>query len=202
MNDIVNLRDTITPKSDQLNADDLIGMEKVITVTGVRRGNNESPLFINYQGDDGRPFKPCKSMRRILIFSWGENGNDWIGKSMRLYCDPSVKYAGKEVGGIRISAVSGISKPINVKLTATRGSKKAYKVDVLQEQEKPPYPADRFNKAIDAMRKSIEGGQFTPEQVITRCELTGNLSDEQRAIIRKIGDGEEPSVDEEDFFND
>lgn len=202
MNDIVNLRDTITPKSDQLNADDLIGMEKVITVTGVRRGNNESPLFINYQGDDGRPFKPCKSMRRILIFAWGENGNDWIGKSMRLYCDPSVKYAGKEVGGIRISAVSGISNPINVKLTATRGSKKEYKVDILQEQEKPLYPEAKFNSAVDAMRKSIEGAQFTPEQVITRCELTGKLSDEQRAIIRKMGDGDEPSVDEEDFFND
>ncbi len=36
MTDITNLRDTITPKSDQLNFDDLQGENKTITVTAVK----------------------------------------------------------------------------------------------------------------------------------------------------------------------
>lgn len=132
MNDVTNLRDTIIPKSDQLNADDLIGIQKMIVVTGVSRGNAENPLIINYEGDNGRPYKPCKTMRKLLIFAWGEDGNKWIGHGMVLYCDPSVKWAGKAVGGIRISHLSHINQPIDVNLTATRGKKALYHIEVLQ----------------------------------------------------------------------
>lgn len=186
MSNISNLRDTITPKSDQLNADDLIGMNKIITVTGVTRGNAESPLFIHYQGDDGRPFKPCKSMRRIMIFAWGEDGNIWVGRSVSLYCDASVKYGGKVVGGIRINEISHIDKPINVNLTATRGVKKEYKIAILQQQQKPYYPQDKFEKSLVAMAGYITSNKMTAEQVITKCEQTGALNDEQRKSIRDL----------------
>ena len=199
-NSIVNLRDTIVPKSDQLNADDLIGMEKVITVTSVRRGNAESPIFIDYDGSDGRPYKPCKTMRRLIMFAWGENGNNWIGKSMRLYNEPTVKYAGKEVGGIRINAFSHIDKPIDISLTATRGSKQKYQVSVLQPQQKPDYPADKFVEAMPAMADMVKAGKMTVEQVITKCEQTGRLSEEQRAQIRKLADT--PEMAEDEFFNE
>lgn len=132
MNDVTNLRDTIIPKSDQLNADDLIAGAITITVTGVSRGNAESPLVINYMNDNGRPYKPCKTMRKLLIYAWGEDGNAWIGRGMVLYNDPTVKWAGKAVGGIRISHLSHIEKQIEVNLTATRGKKALYKVGVLQ----------------------------------------------------------------------
>jgi len=131
VNDITNLRDTIIPKSDQLNADDLIGTTMTITVTGVSRGNAENPLIINYINDNGRPFKPCKTMRKLLVFAWGENGNEWVNKGMVLYTDPAVRYAGKAVGGIRISQLSHIDKSIELNLTATRGKKSLYKIGVL-----------------------------------------------------------------------
>ena len=193
---ISDLSGTIIAKSDQLNADDLIGGEKVITVAGVSLGNAENPVIVHYDGDDGRPFKPCLTVRRILLAAWGKNGNDWIGKQARLYCDPAVVYAGKEVGGIRVSALSDMQKPLSVKLSVTRGKKKEHRIDVLERVQKPVYPADKFESAFDAMREQIQTGKMTAEQVITHCEKTGTLTEEQRQAIRDAGDSDD------DFFGD
>tara|TARA_R110000850_G_scaffold141997_1_gene264046 strand:- start:241 stop:909 length:669 start_codon:yes stop_codon:yes gene_type:complete len=188
MNDVTNLRDTIIPKSDQLNADDLVGTTMTIMVSGVSRGNDESPLVINYNNDSGRPFKPCKTMRKLLIVAWGENGNEWLGKSMSLYCDDKVKYAGKNVGGIRISHLSHIPKRIEVNLTATRGKKQLYTVNILQAVM---YPVDQFNKAFEAMKDMVVSGKMTAAQIITKCSQTGTLSDDQLLKINSIN----PTID-------
>ena len=45
MSDITNLRDTIVPKSDQLNSEQLIAGPMTITVTSVRRGDGGPPVF-------------------------------------------------------------------------------------------------------------------------------------------------------------
>lgn len=130
---VEDLRPTIVPKSDQLNAEQLLGTSMVITVTRVDVSTSpEQPVTVHYEGENGRPFKPCKTMRKLLVFAWGENGNHWAGRSMELFCDPSVKFGGDEVGGIRISHLSHIDKPLRVSLTATRGKKTLYSVGVLQ----------------------------------------------------------------------
>jgi len=127
---IKNLRDTIVPKSDQLNSEQLIAGSMTFAVTGVSRGSSaEQPISIAYAADPSRPFKPCKTMRKLLIKAWGEDGESWVGKSMTVYNDPDVKWAGESVGGIRISHLSDIpSDKIEVSLTATRGKKKLYTV--------------------------------------------------------------------------
>lgn len=123
-NDITNLRDTIIPKSDQLNADQLLGSEMTIRVTSVGRGSgDDQPVVVHYEGENGRPYKPCKSMRKVLIFAWGENGNDWIGRMMTLYNKRDVKWGGVEVGGIRISHLSHIERDIKLSLAETKGRK-------------------------------------------------------------------------------
>ena len=137
LSNISNLKDTIIPKSDQLNSEQLLGSPMTIRVSGVSRGNAEQPITINYDGDNGRPYKPCKSMRKVLIFAWGEDGNLWIGKSMTVFCDQNVKWAGEKVGGIRISHMSDIERDISVALTATRGRKDTHiikKLTVAQAQ--------------------------------------------------------------------
>jgi len=121
MNDVSNLTDTLKPKSDQLNADDLITGPTNVTITGVRRGSNEQPVIIDLVGL--MPFKPCKTVRRILVTAWGENGNNWVGKSMTLFCDPTVKFGGVALGGIRVSHLSDINGPINMMLTTTRSKR-------------------------------------------------------------------------------
>jgi hypothetical protein len=114
---------TITPKSDQLNADDLIAGPITVTVEEViQRESSEQPVEIRVAGH--RPYKPCKSMRRLLIAVWGTRAADWIGRKLTLVCDPSVTWGGQAVGGIRIHAVSHISEPMMIAMTVTRGKRK------------------------------------------------------------------------------
>lgn len=131
-----DLRDTIVPKSDQLNSEQLLSGPITITVTDVRRGGGEEqPIIIHYEGEGGRPYKPCKSMRKVLVFAWGADGRDWIGRSMTVYNRPDVKFGGEEVGGIRISHLSHIDRDISISLTATRGRKEQTRIKRLDEAD-------------------------------------------------------------------
>jgi hypothetical protein len=149
MSDISNLSDTIVPKSDQLNSEQLLSGPMTITVTGVKRGDGEQPIVVHYLGENGRPYKPCKTMRKVLIFAWGEDGAKWIGRAMTLYNDVSVKWAGVAVGGIRISHLSHIDKDIQMSLTATRGKKDPVFIRKLEVK-----PAQTAN--LDAWRDKIK----------------------------------------------
>jgi hypothetical protein len=164
MSDVQSLKDTIVPKSDQLNADDLLTGPIVVTVQKVSRGDTkEQPVSIAIDG--GRmPYKPCKSMRRVLIAAWGEDGRLWVGKSMRLFCDPEVMFGGVKVGGIRISHLSHISNTMTIALTTTRSKRAPYRVEPLEEQQAPkPYD---YDAAVDSMRGAVNEAQlkaaFTP----------------------------------------
>ena len=118
---------TITPKSDQLNADDLLAGPITVTIEDVvQRESAEQPVEIRVNGY--RPYKPCKSMRRLLIAAWGTRAADWIGRRLTLVCDPSVTWGGQAVGGIRIQAMSHLEGPFTMALTATRGKRKAVTV--------------------------------------------------------------------------
>lgn len=133
---MVDMTKSIEAKSDQLNADDLMGgREMVIKITKVSSGSADQPIRINYEGDNGKPFYPCKSMRRVLVSCWGTKGEEYVGKSMKLYRDPDVKFGGIAVGGIRIREVSHIEEAKTMALTATRGSKKVFIVKPLKVQE-------------------------------------------------------------------
>lgn len=126
---VEDLRPTIIPKSDQLNAEQLLGGPMTVTVSEVRLGSGEEqPVVVHYVGEEGRPFKPCKTMRKVLIHAWGPDGRKWAGRSMTLYNDPSVKFGGEDVGGIRISHLTDIDRDIKVSLTATRGKKAKYEI--------------------------------------------------------------------------
>ena len=130
---VEDLRPTIVPKSDQLNAEQLLGGPMTITVTDVCLGSGEDqPVVVHYHGEDGRPYKPCKTMRKVLIHAWGPDGRAWAGRLMTLYNDPAVRFGGEDVGGIRISHVSDIDRDIKVSLTSTRGKKAKYEIRRLE----------------------------------------------------------------------
>lgn len=136
---MTDLTNTIEAKSDQLGADDLMSGPRNIKITKVSAdtGSSEQPIVISFEGDNRKPWKPCKSMRRLLVAIWGANGNEYVGRSVTLYRDPTVKWGGMEVGGIRISHMSHIDKPVTIALTATRGNKRPTTVQPLVIRDEP-----------------------------------------------------------------
>ena len=153
MSDVSNLRDTIVPKSNQLNSEQLLYGPLTITVTSVARGSDDQPITVHYRGENGRPYLPCKSMRKVLIFAWGEDGNKWVGRSMTLFNDLAVKWAGVAVGGIRISHMTHIDREISLQLTATRGKKEPFIIKMLT-----PPTDDRVEKFRAALTKKAGEG--------------------------------------------
>lgn len=122
----------IQPKSDQLNADSLLDGPKTIKITKVTvTPSVEQPCTVHYEGEDGRPYKPCKSMARVMVLVWGGDSKAYVGKSMTLYHDPEVKWGGMKVGGIRISHMSDMKSNAPLMLTVTRGKKAPYSVKPL-----------------------------------------------------------------------
>lgn len=162
---MTDLSKTIEAKSDQMNADDLIGAPRTITVTSVSKGNTEQPISIHYEGGEGKPFKPCKSMRRLLVKLWGKDGSTYAGKQMTLFCDDKVMFAGQKVGGIRISHMSHIEKDCEVSLTVRRGAKAPYKVKKLKTIDTVPILKAGEEAANKGMTAFKEWGQsLKPEE--------------------------------------
>lgn len=122
----------IAPKSDQINADDLIAGPMTITITKVQiRGGQEQPVSIGFEGSD-KAFRPCKSMSRVLVAAWGADAKVYVGRSLTLYRDASVKWGGMAVGGIRISHMTHIPEKLVLALTATKGQRKPYVIEPLR----------------------------------------------------------------------
>jgi hypothetical protein len=154
--DISDLRHTIVPKSDQLNADQLLGGSMTVRVSQVRLGStSEQPVTINYEGDGGRPFKPCLTMRRVLILAWGADGTKWPGRSMTLYNDPKVRFGPDETGGVRISHLSHIPQDIKVALTASKGKKAQYLIKRLADGDQEHIAAMKAADTVEALKEAF-----------------------------------------------
>lgn len=128
---MVDVSKTIIPKSDQLNSDDLIAGPITVKISDVSLTAGDQPIAVSYEGDGGKPYKPCKSMRKVMVMLWGKKGEQYVGKSMTLYRDPDVTWGGVKVGGIRISHMSHIEDEAILSLTATKSVRKPFKVKPL-----------------------------------------------------------------------
>ena len=144
----MDLSQTIIPKSDQLNADDLISGPRVVRITEVKAGNAEQPVCISFDGDNGRPYKPGKSMRRVLVALWGKDSKAYIDKRIKIFTDPIVKFGGSNVGGIRISHASGLTEPLEMAMTETRGKRKPYTV----------HPLPEYATHLESLKTAAEAG--------------------------------------------
>lgn len=142
---MVDLSKTIIAKSDQLNADDLLGGPITVTIEDVQQGNPDQPIAVFYKGCNGKPWYPCKSMRRVLVAVWGNDGKGYVGKSCTLHRDPEVKFGGIKVGGIRVSHMTGLDKDMALGLQVTRGSKKLYTVRPLRVEQPRKEAATKQN---------------------------------------------------------
>lgn len=169
-NDVTDLRSTIIPRSDQLNSEQLLAGPMTITVTEVRAGGGEEqPVSVFHNVYPDRPYKPCKTMRKVLILAWGPDGTKWVGKSMELYCEPSVKFGGEVVGGIRISRLSDIPRDIKVSLTATKGRKAMHEIKPLEQS--PALKAALGAIAAATGRESLQKARALAEALTDESEI-------------------------------
>ena len=200
--------DTIIPKSDQLNADDLLLGPITVTITKVEKVSGEQPMVLSITSEtrEYEPYKPCLSMRRVILSFWGDIPRSWVGRALTVFRNPDTTWAGARVGGIEISHMSDIEKPMSIMLTKSRGKKRKFTVQPLDKQKtaaaerldivsdpkkefrsaplkpKPstkPYPDEKFRAALPKIRDQIESGKMTQEQVIAHCAKTGTLTPEQ-----------------------
>ena len=138
----MDITDTIEPRSDQMNADDLMSGPRTFTINDVRKtGSAEQPVDVYLtEFPQARPFKPSKSMRRVMVLAWGAEAATYIGRRLTLYRDPEVKFGKDKVGGVRISHMSHLDKRLEIALTVTRGKRAPYVVEPLPDSE-PTSPA-------------------------------------------------------------
>ena len=124
----------IAPRSDQINAEDLLTGPRVITITEVKRGSVEQPVdFVTAEFGAGRPYKPSKTMRRMIVAAWGADASAYVGRRITIYRDPDVTFGRDKVGGIKISHLSHIDKRLELALTVTKGRRATFTVDPLPD---------------------------------------------------------------------
>ncbi len=185
---MIDVSKTVAPKSDQLNADDLIGQSKTIKIRDVKGNSDEQqPISIYFEGDNNKPYKPCKSMRRVLLTVWGANGLTYIGKSMTLYRDDKVSFGGIEVGGIRISHMSDLEGEIKVALTVSRSKRAPFIIKPLGEiKAKVKEELTPEHASWDSAKAALLVGSYTIEQIKKKYEL----SPENEALILEANEAE------------
>ena len=173
----MDLTESIAPKSDQLNAEDLLSGPRTVTVEQVTKGSAEQPVNIHLVEFPGRPFRPSKTVRRILVAAWGPEASAYAGRRMSLYRDASVRFGGQDVGGIRVSHLSHISKRLTLALTVTRGKRSPYSVDPLPDAP-VVVDADSLIAAVNAAT--------TTEELRELWTQTSALPDESKTKIRQL----------------
>lgn len=178
----VDLTNAIVPKSDQINSDDLITGPRVFTVADVREGSSEQPVNIHLAESPGKPFRPSKTVLRILVTAWGKESSAYIGRRMELYRDPKVKWGGQEVGGIRVSALSHIDKPMKLALTETRGKKETHHIKPLKDAP-PSAPVPNYMDDARAAKTLAD-----VQAVWRKADAAGHLTDALKAQLTPLGE--------------
>ena len=149
MNAPVDMSRFIEAKSDQIGADDLIGGPRTFTVRGVTANEGEQPVNVWLEGEE-RVFRPCKTIRRVMVAMWGADANQYVGRSMTLYRDAEVQFGNMKVGGLRISHMSHIDGARDVVVMKAKGKKAGMKILPLATNTRPPaLPAPVAPSAAD-----------------------------------------------------
>lgn len=184
----------IKPKSDQLNTDDLIGGPRTIRITRVTIAGSEQPVSVHFEGDNNKPWKPCKSMCRLLVAAWGPDASVYAGRSVTLFRDPSVLWAGLEVGGIRISHMSHIERDMLIALTVTRGKRAPYTVKMLpasQPKRTAPATDPDVERELAMLVAAYEVAPTTASVMTleeSRKQLWSKLNGAQKRQAKEVAD--------------
>lgn len=188
----MDIADTTAPKSDQQNFEDYGAGPKTVTIDHVKVVGGEQPVQIHLVEYPGRPYKPGKSMRRVLVNAWGSKSAEYAGRRMTLYGDPSIKFGGQAVGGIRISALSHIDSPKSLPLTVTKGQRKVFTVQPLAAaDERVTAHLEALAGAPDMDALGLAWGAVQADRLSAVPELVA-LKDERKKSLQSAAEESAP----------
>ena len=185
----INLNKSIQPKSDQLNADDLVGGAKTITIRDIKLLDSDTqPVSIFYDGDNNKPYKPSKGMRRVLVQIWGADGSLYVGRKITLYRNDDVKFGGEDVGGIRISHVSHIKEAVRVLETVSRSKRRPITIHPIIEKAKEVFNENhpRWILGIEALKS----GKTTIQKVQDSYDVSEDVLNQITELLKVDSNGE------------
>jgi hypothetical protein len=196
----------LAPKSDQINAQDLIAGDMTVTIAAVKvTPGTEQPVSIRLEGMD-KVWRPCKTTGRILMAAWGPDTSIYAGRSAQLYLDPEVKWGGMKVGGIRIRALSHLDSELRIALAESKQNRKLFTVKPLATRNPKPAaaavqadapPLDAvLQKAKLAAEKGTDAFRawFNSDEG-KDCRATGALTPEVLGQMRVIASGADAMKD-------
>lgn len=193
----MDMSTVIQPKSDQINADDLISGPMTVTIASVKiTPGTEQPIQMALK-DHAKVYRPCKSMARVMVQAWGADASQYTGRSLTLYRDPKVKWGGLEVGGIRISHMSHIEREMVMMLTMSKANRAPTKIKPLATQpDAPMEPDNALDLCRAAARKGAEAFRawWTSDEGKS-CRVTANRNiDDLKRIAAEADAAKKPSA--------
>jgi hypothetical protein len=139
-----------------------------VTIQEVTAGTPEQPVNVALVEFPGRAYRPSKSMRRVMVLAWGPEASAYAGRRITLYRNPEITFGKDKVGGIEISHLSNLAKPLTVALTATRGRRKAFTVEPLADVVRRDFLTEAMSLngdtvALRALYMDAQQAGATPE---------------------------------------
>lgn len=181
-----DISDTLAPKSDQLDAVELLGGPRTFTVERVSAGNAEQPINVHL-AEFPRPWRPGVSMRRVLAYCWGNDAGAWVGRKVTLFNDETVRFGPDVTGGTRISHMSHITETQHIPLLVKRGKSATYTVEPLSSSAAEAPGQVNREAAPDAPQS--ETAEEVTSDTIAACESIPTLRGwwkEADAATRKL----------------
>lgn len=86
---------------------DEVVMEDVSTDDGKDR-----KAVMHFKGDQSKPMILNRGNWSVLEEAYGEDSDSWSGHPVEVYVDPSVMFAGKRVGGVRVRVPDQEKAPV------------------------------------------------------------------------------------------
>lgn len=197
----MDMTESIIPRSDQINADDLIAGPMTVTVREVIVGKAEHPFdFLLVETD--RAYRPSKTMRRVIVGAWGSKTPDYAGRRLTLYREASIMFGGQKVGGIRISHMSDIPAPVVVMAQTTRGKRETFTVQPLASsptttggggasaagapESESPAPEESL---LDAIRRQVSDMQASGQSsFLTTWTQFHGINPNGKALAERFGE--------------
>lgn len=174
----VDIDSTIAANSDQLGAEDFLAGPSIVTISETRIVGGDQPVeIVTQEFGPKRPFKPSKTVRRILVAAWGKHSSEYVGRRMMLYRDASVTFGGQAVGGIRVSALSHIDEPVTVALTVTRGRRAPHTVEPLAVEYQP---------IPESFATKVRAGGLTDDERASAIAYLSKLSNADPAEVAEL----------------